>query len=166
MARISDLTIPRPEPSKTGAKRGAAPKYDWDNWLDGRTWELLPDVDYHTSFGSFRQAAEIPARIRNKRVVVVQTLTPNGEVTLIRAFSRDPEITPQDAEPGMRLRIVVEHRSPSTNVTTHEFTVTDVFISPRDRICVQSLEETFGTELNGALPENEKWYLLGRESSK
>lgn len=32
-------------------------KYDWDSWLDGRTWKLTKGEDFHCDAKSFRSSA-------------------------------------------------------------------------------------------------------------
>ena len=66
-------------------KRNGTRKYPWDEWLDGRTWELKRDIDFDCQMDSFRTAAFSEAKGRN--VKLASTLV--DDVTIrIQAYER------------------------------------------------------------------------------
>lgn len=68
------------------SRGGRAPKYPWDQWLNGRPWRCIQGQDFdclpHTFMGLARKAARREdLEVKIKRVgqaVVIQAYTPNG----------------------------------------------------------------------------------------
>lgn len=56
-------------------------KYPWDQWADGRIWQLRAGEDFTASVPSFRVAAGTWAR-RNGRKVRISARGATGTVTL------------------------------------------------------------------------------------
>lgn len=67
-----------PDPPPAGGVHGI--KYPWDEWLDGKVWELEIGADFYSSRESFRHAAGEAGR---RRGFQVQTAVPRGENTVI-----------------------------------------------------------------------------------
>ena len=55
-----------PEPNCRGNS-----KYPWNQWLDGRVWELTPGVDFKTSTESFRALLSLTASRNGFRITTV-----------------------------------------------------------------------------------------------
>jgi len=55
--------------------------YDWNNWLDGRIWELKRGIDFQIQSHSFRSVAHSEA---TKRGVTIKTSI-SGDTIFIRA---------------------------------------------------------------------------------
>lgn len=58
------------------------PRYDWDNWLDGRRWLLVRGVDFSQAIRSFRGYAFTVAKQRGLRIATHVTKTDAGEDAL------------------------------------------------------------------------------------
>lgn len=49
---------------------GRASKYPWEQWFDGRTWELTKGEDYNVQNENMRSATYIAAKRSGKRVSI------------------------------------------------------------------------------------------------
>lgn len=45
-----------------------APRYPWEQWLDGQVWKLTPQVDFNVKAVSMRNLAHMNARRRGQCV--------------------------------------------------------------------------------------------------
>lgn len=60
--------------------------YPWDEWLDGRPWELVPGEDFKCTPASFRMLAALNAKHRGLKLVS-RTL---ARKFYIQAIKREP----------------------------------------------------------------------------
>lgn len=59
-----------------GGQLGRPRKYDWDNWLDGQTWELVQGEDFTIDMHAMRSSAHGMAA-RKQVKVITRTDGPN-----------------------------------------------------------------------------------------
>jgi hypothetical protein len=79
---MSKIVSGMPDPHPT--------RYPWDEWFDGQTRLLEPDVDYQTSPDSFRSVVYITAKKAGMQAHV--RIRPEG--VYLRATPRDKEPQP------------------------------------------------------------------------
>jgi hypothetical protein len=63
-----------------------AAKYRWDEWLDGRIWQLAAGTDFTIAIGQFRSAAFRAAQVRRLHL---RTRQVDGDV-VIQAYYPPP----------------------------------------------------------------------------
>jgi hypothetical protein len=63
-------------------------RYPWDEWLDGRVWELVPGEDFTAKVNTFKQMAQTQARRRGGRTHT-RMLHRGDQQTLVMQFRRD-----------------------------------------------------------------------------
>lgn len=44
-------------------------RYPWDEWLDGQTWELIPDVDFDCSPENMRAQVHVTSKKRGHKTI-------------------------------------------------------------------------------------------------
>ena len=67
--------------------RGAA-RYPWDEWLDGRVWELVPGEDFQAKVTTLKANAQIQAKKRSGRVRTRQIRSGDRQM-LVLQFVRE-----------------------------------------------------------------------------
>lgn len=73
-------------------------KYPWDEWLDGKTWELRKGRDYESTLESFRAGAWRAANQRGKKVKTRILRDDDGEGIAIRAYEEGEEFDWEEAD--------------------------------------------------------------------
>lgn len=70
----------------------SAGRYDWDEWGDGRIWELTHGVDYKCKATSLRQTATKEATLRGKsvRTVIIAGDEKKPERIIVQFVERKP----------------------------------------------------------------------------
>jgi hypothetical protein len=63
-------------------------KYNWDEWLDGRTWSLKKDEDFAVSVTSLRTAAANAARVRGLGL----KSKPTADGIILRAVHKEASV--------------------------------------------------------------------------
>lgn len=63
-------------------RRQGRQKYDWDQWLNGKVWELEQGSDFFIALNNFRSAATAAARDKGGKVRTAKT----GAKTLVIQF--------------------------------------------------------------------------------
>jgi hypothetical protein len=61
-------------------------KYPWDEWLDGRVWELTPGEDFAAKPSTFRANAQLQAKKRGGSVRVRTLRGLHGKDRLVLQF--------------------------------------------------------------------------------
>jgi len=80
-------------PKRKGGGPGRSEKYPYDEWLDGKVWQLDEGTDFEVSKGSFMTSIRGAAKKRGLNVrsrvletaVVVQAFQPDGNGSLPEA---------------------------------------------------------------------------------
>lgn len=61
-------------------------KYPWDQWLNGKPWELTHEVDYQVKTGNFITVSQAAAKKQQGEVKWVRT----GDKTIVIQFVKTP----------------------------------------------------------------------------